>query len=92
MHQLQELVRLHRLGVGCRVIARQLRMSPNTERLYRQILAETGWLEGSADELPSLEALQEVVLAHRPKRPLAQHSSKLEGYRDAIAAMVRAGA
>ncbi len=36
MHQLQELVRLHRLGVGAREVARLLQMSPNTEREYRE--------------------------------------------------------
>jgi hypothetical protein len=39
MHRLQDLVRLHRLGVGARTIARRLRMSPNTERQYRLALA-----------------------------------------------------
>ena len=38
MHRLQELVRLHRMGTGCRKVANLLKMSPNTEREYRQAL------------------------------------------------------
>jgi len=37
MDQLQELVRLHRMGTGCREVARLLGISPNTERQYREI-------------------------------------------------------
>jgi hypothetical protein len=40
MHRLQDLVRHHRLGTGCREIARLLGMSPNTERRYREALEE----------------------------------------------------
>src|SRR5262245_28773742 len=32
MHRLQDLVRLYRLGTGARLVARRLRISPNTER------------------------------------------------------------
>jgi hypothetical protein len=39
MHRLQDLVRLHRLGTGVRLVARRLGMSPNTERTYRHALA-----------------------------------------------------
>jgi len=38
MQRLQELVRLHRMGTGAREVARMLRMSPNTERDYRNAL------------------------------------------------------
>jgi transposase len=41
MHRLQDLVRLHRLGTGARLVARRLRMSPNTERSLRQALVES---------------------------------------------------
>jgi DNA-binding CsgD family transcriptional regulator len=36
MHQLQELVRLHRLGTGAREVARLLGVSPNTARVHRE--------------------------------------------------------
>jgi DNA-binding NarL/FixJ family response regulator len=42
MHRLQELVRLHRMGLPARQIATELGMGPNTERRYRQILAALG--------------------------------------------------
>ena len=35
MFQVQELVRLHRMGVSCHEVARLLGVSPNTERPYR---------------------------------------------------------
>ncbi len=44
MDQLQELVRLHRMGTGCREVVRLLAISPNTERHYREILAAEGLL------------------------------------------------
>lgn len=44
MHRLQELVRLHRMGLPARQIAKELGMGPNTERRYRQILADAGLL------------------------------------------------
>ena len=40
MHRLEELVRLHRKGVGSRAVARMLGMGPNTERRYRQALRQ----------------------------------------------------
>jgi len=46
MDRLQELVRLHRMGTGAREVARMLRMSPNTERDYRQALEKEGLLDG----------------------------------------------
>ena len=36
MDRLTELVRLHRLGVGVREVARLLQNSPNTERTSRE--------------------------------------------------------
>ena len=48
MHRLQELVRLHRLGGGtAHDIASSLKMSPNTERKYREALTAAGLLEGA---------------------------------------------
>jgi len=46
MDRLQELVRLHRMGAGPREVARQLKISPNTERDYRLPLEKAGMLKG----------------------------------------------
>jgi len=46
MDRLQELVRLHRMGTGAREVARLLKMSPNTERAYREALERENLLEG----------------------------------------------
>ncbi|MEQ1565188.1 MAG: hypothetical protein ABMA64_06080 [Myxococcota bacterium] len=54
MHRLQELVRLHRQGLGAREVARVLAMSPNTERNYRSALQLACLLEGDAGALPEL--------------------------------------
>lgn len=62
MFQLQELVRLHRMGTSCHEGARLLGISPNTERPYREALDEAGLLRGEPGNLPSEEELQEVVL------------------------------
>ena len=66
MHQLQELVRLHRMGVGARAVARQLRISPTTERRYRAALESAGLLTGPADALPSEAELKARVEVSRP--------------------------
>jgi len=63
MHRLQELVRLHRLGLTERRAAKELRIGRNTAKEYRRALSEAGVLEGSADELPTLEALKSIVVA-----------------------------
>ena len=44
MDRLRELVRLHRMGVQKRTIARSLGMSPSTELIYRKRLATAGLL------------------------------------------------
>ena len=62
MFQLQELVRLHRMGTSCHEGARLLGISPNTERPYREALDEAGLLRGEPNDLPSEEELQEIVL------------------------------
>ena len=48
MHQIQEVIRLHRLGKSRRAIARQLRMGRNTIRAYLEKLEEAGLLEVSS--------------------------------------------
>ena len=68
MHRLQELIRLHRLGTGSRVMARTLRMGRDTIRTYRRVLAKAGILDGSPDRLPDLDVLTAVVAMALPTR------------------------
>lgn len=85
MHRLQELVRLHRLGTGAREVARLLKMSPNTERTYRQALTKAELLAGKPNELPELETLKAAVEKHRPaaEQP-EQERSSIEEWTEAI--------
>ena len=88
MNQLQELVRLHRMGTACREVARLLAISPNTERQYREILAAEGLLSGAADALPELAELKAAVVKHvGEKRPPPQISS-VERWRETVQAMM----
>lgn len=93
MHRLQELVRLHRLGIGCREVARRLRMSTRTENKYRSALREAGLLEGDADELPELALLKRAVEQHmpRPETPEQQRSS-IERFAPIIEGKLKSGA
>lgn len=88
MHRLQELVRLHRQGVGAREVARVLRMSPNTERRYRKALERAELLHGDVSELPDLDALRSAVGAE----PRPQESSSIEAWRELVEAKLRTGA
>ena len=92
MHRLQELVRLHRMGTGCRAAAALLGMSPNTEREYRRALLASGLWDGAVDDLPPLTELRRAVETHRPL-PSAppQQCSSLEKYRTLIAPLVWRG-
>jgi transposase len=92
MHRLQELVRLHRQGLAVREVARLLRMSPNTERQYRQAMHLAGLLEGSPDEVPELEALREAVKSYLPNKPAPQQASSVEMWCDDIVEMAQRGA
>lgn len=80
MMDVQEMVRLYRLGTGYRRVAELLGMSPNTERAYREILAKAGLLTGSATELPDVEALQALVHAVHPPRAAPLQVSSAEGW------------
>ena len=85
MHRLQELVRLHRLGIGPKQVARLLKMSPTTERSYRVALVAAGLLEGGVDDLPRPEALREAVQTLRPEGGRPKHeTSSLEKWRPQI--------
>jgi hypothetical protein len=88
MHRLQELVRLHRLGVTERRAAKELRMGRNTARDYRRAIAAVGLLDGSADELPSLETLRGVVIAALPPQPAPQQVSTLETWQPHVEALL----
>ena len=88
MHQLQELVRLHRAGCGCREVARLVGISPNTERTYRHALEAADLLQGPPDALPPLETLRAAL---GPKaRP--QEVSSVERWRPVIESRLEAGA
>jgi transposase len=91
MDRLQELVRLHRLKTGAREVARLLRMSPNTEREYREGLAAAGLLDGPADQVPELEVLKEAVARHVPAKVPKQMVSSVEDWLPAIHALAVAG-
>jgi transposase len=92
MHRLQELVRLHRLRTGARETARLLGMGPNTERQYREAVAEAGLLDGPVEALPGIEELKAAVLAQHPPPALPLHqSTSLGRYREVIAALVDKG-
>jgi transposase len=62
MYRLQELVRLHRLGVRPRERCRLLTMSPKTEMKYRLALQSAGFFESEAgEELPEEAVLRDAV-------------------------------
>ncbi|MDI7268571.1 MAG: IS21 family transposase [Myxococcota bacterium] len=92
MHRLQELLRLHRLGNGSREVCRLLKMGPNTERDYRQVLEPLGLLQGSPTELPELEYLQGIIRAARPQKETAQTISSVEPWRTEIEKQQKQGA
>lgn len=73
MHRLQELVRLHRMGLPARQIATELGMGPNTERRYRQILADAGLLSGEPRALPELDVLRAAVECAMPAPEPPKH-------------------
>ncbi|MEZ4319804.1 MAG: hypothetical protein R3F61_19980 [Myxococcota bacterium] len=80
MQRLQELVRLHRKGTRVREVARLLKMSPNTERHFRQKLAAAGLLEGPETELPALETLKAAVRGEGEGARPTQEISSIEAW------------
>jgi transposase len=90
MDRLQELVRLHRLGTGTRESARLLKMSPNTERRYREALQAAGLYDGLPDGLPTLAELRQAVGEARSAVPLQQRSG-IESWRPMIEKLMDAG-
>ncbi len=92
MHRLQEMVRLHRMNIGARKIARQLKMSPNTEREYRRALLPLGFLDGDPDDLPSLTVLREAVQSTIPSKEPHQQASSITHLRPTIERLLEKGA
>lgn len=91
MHRLQELVRLHRLGVGDREAARKLGMGPNTERQYRRALERAGLLDGPVDALPEPEVLKAAVMEQAPPKPAPQQVSSVAVWRAELERLLRSG-
>lgn len=91
MHRLQELVRLHRMGLAERRAAKELRMGRNTARDYRRAIAAAGLLEGNAEELPALEQLKAAVLAALPPRPALQQVSTVEAWQAQVETLLERG-
>lgn len=84
MHQLQELVRLHRMGEHATRVAERLGIDRKTERKYRHRIAAAGLLEGASDELPQMSSLRAAV--SRPRPVPRQERSSVEDHRAFIEA------
>ena len=89
MDRLRELVRLHRMGLQKRAIARALRMSPSTEQTYRKRLEAAGLLAGAVEDLPELEVL--MAACRVPAPPPPQERSSIEKWRPKVAEYVLRG-
>ena len=89
MHQLQELVRLHRMGRTAVQVAKALNMDRKTERKYRRRIATAGLLAGDAQDLPPMSALKMAVVVRRSGPPrqevssVAAYTERIDGYRRA---------
>lgn len=96
MFELQELVRLHRLGTSCHEVARLLGMSPNTERPYREAIAKQGLLQGRPQDLPSEAELRDAVERHwgfgKPAKPSQAPISSVQRWEEEIESMWKNGA
>ena len=92
MHRLQEFVRLHRLGLSSRDIARLLKMGRNTQRQYRRCLSDAGLLDGDPDQIPDLADLKVAVREELPPTLPQQQVSTIENWRSSIAEMIERGA
>lgn len=92
MDELQELVRLHRMGTGYREVARLLAISPNTERQYREILATEGLLAGAVEALPELVELKAAVAKHLGQTPAPQQISSVQSWSETVETMIAKGA
>src|SRR4051812_2745865 len=89
MDRLRELVRLHRMGIRKRDIARSLGMSPSTGQGYRKRLEGAGAPGGEVDDLPELDALIAACRSATPPPP--QERSSIERWRPRVAELVLRG-
>lgn len=92
MHRVQEVIRLHRMGVSDRKISRLVKIGRNTLRQYRHVLEETGLWDGEPEDLPEREALALVtakVFLGRDPAPLV---SSVEEWAEDIETMLGRGA
>lgn len=87
MHDIQEMIRLHRKGIGAREAGKKLGISPNCHLNYRRRLASAGLLDGSPDDLPSLEQIRAAI----PVRTPPQQVSSAESWRADIEKAARRG-
>lgn len=85
---MQELVRLPRMGTGCREVARLLAISPNTERQYREILAGEGLLAGPVDALPEFAELKAAVVKRLGEKRTPPQTSSVESWSETVQAMM----
>ena len=92
MHLLQELVRLHRLGLSNRMVTKRLGISRNTERKYRLPLAAAGLLEGDPNELPELAQIKSVIIAEHGESTPATRPSSIEDKAETIKELLEGGA
>ena len=91
MHRLQELVRLHRMGMAPRAVARLLKMSPNTERGFRRDLEAEGLLGGDPAALPEFPALKEAILRRRPLPDTPERPSSVDKWAERIIKLLDGG-
>ena len=92
MHQLQEMIRLHRLGRSRRQIARQLGVGRDTIRAHFEAVANADILGGSPDDLPEAGVLRAIVEKHfGTSNPPQQHSS-VDRWRSKIEDLLKKGA
>lgn len=91
MDRLQELVRLHRMGTGEREVARILKMSPTTERAYRNALVDEGLLAGPPEDVPLLEVLRAAVEKRLPASIPPQMISTVDDLRERIVELAERG-
>ena len=92
MYRLAELVRLHRMGTSGREVARLLKMGPNTERRYRNILALAQLLDGPVDAVPDASVLRAAIDKAQPETTTPQQTSSVEQWREPVSAMLDGGA
>lgn len=71
MHDLQELVRLHRLGTPVRDAARALGISPYPNLGYRKVFGDAGLLDGDPGDLPALATLSDLVTQRAPRQQVS---------------------